>query len=297
MKETINSGAQKYVGAVLNAVKNTESTTDEQKSLALKFFAKEKLIQNLGKVVSFYISSVQTDQNIRSEINIDSDEFKKLLDSIKKYGIIQTPVVELRDNSDTQWGYDLICVAGHRRLLAAEILGIERVNCAIYQFKDSSERTGIALAENLNREGLYSLDIAEGYLSLKNFGWTEEQISDHFERNVRTIQRYLNIALLPEDIKTLIRDNRSKFPPTLVMGNYAIRSFKTEASVQKLREEILYIINPSNENEPKLSKSKILEKKLESYFKENENKLTEENKNMITDVLKYLGYLKVQKTS
>ena len=290
MKETINSGAQKYVGAVLNAVKNTESTTDEQKSLALKFFAKEKLIQNLGKVVSFYISSVQTDQNIRSEINIDSDEFKK-------YGIIQTPVVELRDNSDTQWGYDLICVAGHRRLLAAEILGIERVNCAIYQFKDSSERTGIALAENLNREGLYSLDIAEGYLSLKNFGWTEEQISDHFERNVRTIQRYLNIALLPEDIKTLIRDNRSKFPPTLVMGNYAIRSFKTEASVQKLREEILYIINPSNENEPKLSKSKILEKKLESYFKENENKLTEENKNMITDVLKYLGYLKVQKTS
>ncbi len=291
MKQTVNSGAHKYVGAVINAVKNTDTSSDEQKSYATKFFTKEKLIQNLGKVVSFYISCIQTDQNIRSEINTESDEFKKLLDSIKKYGIIQTPAVEIKDNPNTQWGYDLICVAGHRRLLAAEILGIERVNCAIYQFKDSSERTGVALAENLNREGLYSLDIADGYLSLKNYGWTEEQISDHFERNVRTIQRYLNIALLPEDIKSLIRDNRSKFPPTLIMGKYAIRSFKTEESIQKLRNEIFEIINPSSPQQNKQIKSKPVEKKLEKYFTEKNERLSDENKKAIRDALVYLGFL------
>ncbi len=287
MKVDVTSKYSKYVGQVINAA-NKEADINSNSN---KYIPIEKLKQNFGKVVFFHVETIQTDQNIRSNIDTESEDFKKLLESIREHGVLQNPVVELRENDQTIWGYDLICVAGHRRLLAASVLGIERVNCSLHKFSNASQRTGIALAENLNREGLYSLDIADGYAKLLNEGWTEQKISEHFERNIRTIRRYLNIAQLPEELKLLIRENKTKFPPSLIMGNFALRSFKTEESIQKLKNEILEIINPNSPDQRKQLKSNPVERKLEKYFTEKNEILSDDNKKAIRDALVYLGYL------
>ena len=61
----------------------------------------------------------------------------------------------------------MICVAGHRRILAAKAAkNIAKVPCLLQAYANSGDSVGVALAENLNREDLHCLDVAGGYREL-----------------------------------------------------------------------------------------------------------------------------------
>ena len=171
MATDINAGVQRTMDHVLEEIQKVQQQ-NLQESVPLK----EKIAKNIGKLFSLATKNILMNENIRQEIDINSDEFKNLLESIKKFGLLQSLVVEYRESEVNPNGYELICVAGHRRLTAAKILNIEKVPCLIHQYNDLSDRTGIALSENLNREGLYCLDIADGYAELSKLGWTEEKM-------------------------------------------------------------------------------------------------------------------------
>ena len=271
---SIEAGVQKAMSSVINEIDKVQSlqTTPLTK--------KETIKKNIGKIFSVPVNDILVSENIRSNLNIESNEFLQLVESIKKYGIIQSIVIEFRDKH--QDDFELICVAGHRRLEAAKQIGIEKIPCLIQQYNNPSDRTGIALAENLNREGLYSLDIAEGYAELKILGWDEEVIASHFERDIRTIKRYLNISSWPEDVKKIVRENSSKFPNSIIMKKFALKRYGTDDDKEKLRSDILAIALGSKLNAPlndhpqtehlKVSKSFSEKFGLKSDLKESGNK-------------------------
>ncbi|MCX5805439.1 MAG: ParB/RepB/Spo0J family partition protein [Proteobacteria bacterium] len=99
-------------------------------------------------------------EQVRSSIDIETDSFKSLMQSIKDKGILEPLIVTAQDDGT----YVLIC--GERRLLAARQLGLESVPIRIIEAgKELGATIALQLTENLQREDLNPIDQAKGILS------------------------------------------------------------------------------------------------------------------------------------
>ncbi|MCX5815412.1 MAG: ParB/RepB/Spo0J family partition protein, partial [Proteobacteria bacterium] len=93
-------------------------------------------------------------------VNIETDSFKSLMQSIKDKGILEPLLVTGPDNGS----YTLIC--GERRLEAARQLKLELVPVRVIDAgKESGETIALQLTENLQREDLNPMDQAKGILA------------------------------------------------------------------------------------------------------------------------------------
>jgi ParB/RepB/Spo0J family partition protein len=96
--------------------------------------------------------------NVRSDAGYDLDSLSSLADSIATYGVLQPVVVSRKGR-----GFEL--VAGHRRVLAAQIAGLPSVP-AVVQSTPDDERLARQLAENVHRADLSLLDQAKAVRTL-----------------------------------------------------------------------------------------------------------------------------------
>jgi len=104
--------------------------------------------------------------NIKEDLNQPRKEYAKekitaLAESIKTKGLIQPIIVKT-------YGKDYLIIAGHRRYKAYKELGKEFIPCIVKEENLSdNDLTELALIENLQREDLNTLEIAESIYSLK----------------------------------------------------------------------------------------------------------------------------------
>ncbi len=99
-------------------------------------------------------------EQVRSNINTETDSFKSLVQSIKDKGILEPLIVTAHDDGT----YLLIC--GERRFVAARQLGLESVPVRIIEAgKELGETIALQLTENLQREELNPIDQAKGILA------------------------------------------------------------------------------------------------------------------------------------
>jgi len=127
-------------------------------------------------------------------------------------------------------------VSGQRRLLAAKAAGVEKAVCLLKQYGEA-ERISIGLTENLVRQDLHCLDVAEGYAELRRRGWAEEEIAARFEREQRTVHRYLLIAAWPEEVKKRIRQYPEIFTTRMIFNQFVSRGFADESKLRQAVEE------------------------------------------------------------
>lgn len=211
-----------------------ESTTNENKKRI------EALKANIGKVVNISIDEIETNENVRKSVDTKSESFLRLVESVKRYGILENVVAELK--IDQENNYRLVCVAGHRRILAAKEAGnVIKIPCLLQSYTEKGDNIGAALAENLNREDLHCLDVAEGYKGLIDSGWTLEELANHFCRDIRTIKHYIKMAGWSQDVKSLLRENPEQFSTRVIMRQYAYKRF----SDGELKEAIKKYMAPS----------------------------------------------------
>ncbi len=188
------------------------------------------LTAHIDKQVEIPLAHIRIEDNVRRTLDTKSAKFQELVESIRERGLLQNLVVELRQEEGK---YQLFCVAGQRRLLAAQEAGKVKANCLIKQFDNKADRIASGLAENLTREDLHCLDIAEGYSGLIENGWTEKKIAEHFERNPRTIRRYLAIATWPKAISDLIREHQEIFTTKVIFNELVARRFANDDEFQR----------------------------------------------------------------
>ena len=118
-----------------------------------------------------------------------------LSDSIKEYGVIQPSVVNKTDK-----GY--IIVAGERRWRAAKKAGLKTIPVIVREL-DARAAAEIALVENLQREDLNPLEVAEGYRSLMDeYGLTQEEISARLGKSRSAVANSVRLLSLDGDTKT-----------------------------------------------------------------------------------------------
>ncbi|QSO50879.1 ParB/RepB/Spo0J family partition protein [Alicyclobacillus curvatus] len=189
----------------------------------------------------------------RREFN--SDKLRELADSIEQHGIIQPLIVRKSEAK----GYDI--VAGERRFRAAHMAGLERVPVVVREFSEV-ELMEVAVIENLQREDLNALEIAEAYANLmEKANLTQEQLAKRVGQSRSHVANMLRLLQLP----TAVREHVSR--GTLSMGHarallavegadkqskLADLAVQQEMSVRKL-EAIVYQPqkNVSRETKPK----------------------------------------------
>ena len=238
----------------------------------------ERLRKFIGHIASIDPNEIDDDENIRQRMDLDSEEFSSLLESISKNGVQQNIIIEFIEDGSGK-GYQLKCVAGHRRLAAAKIAELKTIPCLIRTFSKESDKLEIALAENLLREDLHVLDIADGYFRLSNLGWSREDIQKYFDRNQTTLRYYLKIAQWPDEAKNLIRDNPKKLPGRVIIRKFACRKFANDAELMK---SLLNEISPAND-ETLADKRISLSSKVQGYLEN--KKYNEETRDIIWKLL------------
>lgn len=126
----------------------------------------------------------------------------ELAESIRMHGIIQPITVR-------KLGYDSFqIISGERRARAARIAGLTNIP-AFIRLADDQGMLEMALIENIQREELNAMEISFSYKRLiDECSLNQEQLGDRVGKNRSTVNNYLRLLKLPDNVQAAIRDNQ-----------------------------------------------------------------------------------------
>jgi ParB family chromosome partitioning protein len=134
--------------------------------------------------------------------HFDDEALNELAESIRQHGFIQ-PIVVLRH----EVGYEVL--SGERRFRAAKLIGLDKVPVIIHQGGDEREVAQLRLIENIQREDLNPIEVAEAYQTLiSEHNLTQEQVAEQVGKNRSSISNSLRLLTLPESVRTLVAGGR-----------------------------------------------------------------------------------------
>ena len=142
--------------------------------------------------------------------HFDENALKELASSIREFGIIQPIIVskiehEVEDGTKVE--YQLI--AGERRLMAAKMIGMERVPAIVRRVSQKAEQMELAIVENLQRANLNPVETARAYARLQDeFGLTQREIAVRLGKSRESIANNLRILNLPTEIQEAVIKNQ-----------------------------------------------------------------------------------------
>ena len=141
----------------------------------------------------------------------DESQLQELAASIREYGILQ-PLIVTRAERETTEGslveYQLI--AGERRLLAAKMIGLERVPAVIKEApRQEREKLEMALIENIQRADLNPLETARAYARLQDeFGLSQREIGQRLCKSRESIANSIRLLQLPREAQLALADGK-----------------------------------------------------------------------------------------
>jgi len=132
----------------------------------------------------------------------DDETIEALAASIREVGILQPVVV--RRSGDA--AYELI--AGERRLRAAKLAGLATVTVVVRD-SDDSDTLREALIENIHREDLGPIELAEAFRQLlEELGLKQEELADRVGVSRSHIANTIRLLQLPLDVQQLLTDEK-----------------------------------------------------------------------------------------
>ncbi len=231
------------------------------------FLSSERQISD-ASASSINLSDIDIDPH-QPRKNFENESLEQLSRSVMEYGVLQ-PIVVMPNGIGR---YTII--AGERRFRAARMAGLTEIP-AIVKDVSTQEAKEIALIENLQREDLDAVEIAEGYKSLmEGFSLTQDEISKRLSIPRSSIANSLRILNLPQEILIFIKDNKLSLGHAKVILSLSDEKQQIElanATVEKnLSVRQCELLAKSMQKEPKQEKTI----KIPSIIKEVEIALSE----------------------
>jgi ParB family chromosome partitioning protein len=130
--------------------------------------------------------------------DFNEEKLEELAQSVREHGIIQPLIVR----RSAVRGYDI--VAGERRFRAAQMVGLTTVPVVVRDLSDV-ELMEIAVIENLQREDLNPIEIAEAYQSLmERAGMTQEELARRVGQSRSHVANMLRLLQLPDEVRQMV---------------------------------------------------------------------------------------------
>ena len=163
----------------------------------------EEILPEVIKAGIFEIKLSQIQVNpFQPRVHFDKDALLELSESIKVQGIIQPITVRKIDTDEYQ------LISGERRFQASKLLGLTQIPAYIRTANDQ-QMLEMALIENIQRENLNALEIAQSYQRLlAECNLKQEELGDRVGKNRTTVNNYLRLLKLPPSIQAAIRDQK-----------------------------------------------------------------------------------------
>lgn len=122
----------------------------------------------------------------------DEERLCELAASLKEHGLIQ-PIVVRKEGTKYR------IIAGERRYRAAKMAGLKELQAVVYK---GEEDYLVALTENIQRQDLNPIEIADAYSELmKRRGLTQQQLAEQIGKSRPEISNYLRLLSLSDKVK------------------------------------------------------------------------------------------------
>lgn len=163
----------------------------------------EEILPEVVKTGIFEIPLEQIQVNpFQPRVHFDKEALAELAESIKVQGIIQPITVRKLDSNEYQ------LISGERRFQASKIAGLTQIPAYVRTANDQ-QMLEMALIENIQRENLNALEIAQSYQRLlAECDLKQEELGDRVGKNRTTVNNYLRLLKLPPTIQASIRDKQ-----------------------------------------------------------------------------------------
>lgn len=135
-------------------------------------------------------------------VEFEQKALEELKQSIIENGLIQPITVRKLKKND----YELI--SGERRLRACKEIGFQEIPAYIIKVENKETLLALALIENIQREELNAIEIAQAYEKLLNeCNLTQEEIAKQVGKERSTITNSLRLLKLPLEIQKYLIDD------------------------------------------------------------------------------------------
>lgn len=222
-------------------------------------------------------SLVEDDGNVRTRLT----GIEELAESLKSMGQLQPIVVVETGSRDLPYRV----VAGHRRVAAARLAGIETLLATIVAV-DAPEARAMQLVENIQREDLPALDVAEALRQMLAFEASPDALAKRVSKPVNWVRRHLALVKLDAEVVQAIRKNRLGFAQAEEIARLAKNVSVTEAvaCASKARDGKLSMLDLREMSKARVGKEQAGPRRYAASGKDYEVILTVKTKRTIDEV-------------
>ena len=239
------------------------------KGLEQLFNSEQLNFDSIDKIEEKIVETVQINKNDILEIPLDEirsnpyqprtyfepEALQELAESIKIHGVVEPVIVKKSIH-----GYEL--VAGERRCKASRIAGKETIPAIVRDFTDQ-EMMDIAILENIQREDLSAIELAEGFDKyIEATGMTQEEVAVKFGKSRSYITNLLGLLKLPKTVRDQINTKEispsharvlSKIDDVNLINELANKIVKEDLSVRELEKISMNEMMPKRQPMPKVN--------------------------------------------
>lgn len=160
--------------------------------------------------------------------HFDDVRLAELAESVRRNGLVQPLVIK-----KTGGGFTI--VAGERRYRAARIAGLTDAPAVIMDDIDDVRMLELALVENIQRQDLNPLELADAYRRLiDQCGLTQGELALRVGRSRAAVANHLRLLSLPDSIKRMVTEGK------LTEGHArAILALESEPRMLEMAEKIV----------------------------------------------------------
>ena len=163
----------------------------------------------------------------------DDDALNQLADSITENGLLQPIAVRPK-----KLGTGYIIIAGERRWRAARLAGLDEVPVIIKDVSDE-QAAALALIENLQREDLDPIEVAEGCRQLiDKYGLTQESAAKKLGKSRSAVTNSLRLLALPEDVRRMVSAGKLSFGHAKVLLGLPSAELMQQAAAEVVTQNL-----------------------------------------------------------
>jgi ParB family chromosome partitioning protein len=205
-----------------------------------------------GILAHIEISRIQPNP-YQPRTDFDPLALSELAQSIQENGLVQPITVRRFDG-----GYQLI--SGERRVRACQEAGVTHVPAYIRAVDSVEEMIELALIENIQRETLNPIEIANSYRRLiDEYRHTQDDIARKVGKNRATVANFVRLLRLPDQIQASIQKGEFSFgharallglPDSRTQIRVWKRALREGLSVRRVEELVRETLEPRPRKEP-----------------------------------------------